>query len=289
MLPSIHGHLRSATSPLHSRRFSVGRYRTLSAVASNVANAAALAALKDERDEGRHTSPFHRRARRNTHTVTERQTEHAYGDQEPTTDMIASFYSEGGRDSSSRRISWSIERHRDRAASVGHAIRCPPGLNVPADPLISSQSPASAAPPSHETHNFLESIATAKGSQATRRGSTLIFLSVWALFGFGTLTLQGPAYSDSSTKVGKVLSSIVYDVPAVPVALENRTSHAHSNIIHSLDVPRLTFVQPTIDKLDSGEQSSERMIGRIFAWLCATLYFTARLPQIWKNVGFPTR
>lgn len=249
-----------------------------------------MAALKDEHDEGRRTSPFYQRARRHTHTVTEGPTEQAFDDQEPTTDMIASFYSEGGRDSSSRRVSWSIERHRDRAASVGHAIRRPPGLIIPTDVLISSQSPISDAPPSHEAHNFLES-TIAKGSSATRRGSTLIFLGVWALFSFGTLTLQGPTYSDSSTKVGRVLSSVVYDVPSVPVAfLANRTTHAHGNIIRSLDIPQLTIVnQPTIDKLDYGERSSERMIGRIFAWLCATLYFTARLPQIWKNVGFLTR
>lgn len=31
--------------------------------------------------------------------------------------------------------------------------------------------------------------------------------------------------------------------------------------------------------------SYERMIGRISAWCCTTLYLTSRLPQIWKNVS----
>lgn len=35
-------------------------------------------------------------------------------------------------------------------------------------------------------------------------------------------------------------------------------------------------------KTDDGS-SLERIIGRIFAWTCTTLYLTSRLPQIWKN------
>jgi hypothetical protein len=84
----------------------------------------------------------------------------------------------------------------------------------------------------------------------------------------------------------------VYDAPSVPVALENTINHAQSNTIRSLDVPELILInqpitdKPQLVKSDSGGRSSEQVIGRIFAWGCATLYFTARLPQIWKNVGF---
>ncbi|KAJ2923456.1 hypothetical protein H1R20_g13630, partial [Candolleomyces eurysporus] len=31
------------------------------------------------------------------------------------------------------------------------------------------------------------------------------------------------------------------------------------------------------------EPDFERVLGRIFAWICTTLYLTSRLPQIWKN------
>jgi hypothetical protein len=256
-----------------------------------------MAALQDERSESRHTSRLHRTGT-HRHVVTDREVEHDDEDREPPTDMLESFYSEGGRDSGSRRISWSIERHRNRAKSVGHAIRRPPGLNLfPTDTL---SSPVTGASPSHEPQNVPEppfetltpTVGTARSSQATRKGSTLVFLGIWALFGFGTLSLQGPTYSGTSTKIGRVLSSIVHDVPSVPVAFENIIDHPQSLTTRSLDVPESTFINQSTtnqllhDKLDSGERSSEQVIGRFFAWTCAILYFTSRLPQIWKNVSF---
>ena len=32
----------------------------------------------------------------------------------------------------------------------------------------------------------------------------------------------------------------------------------------------------------------QRLIGRMSAWICTTLYLTSRLPQIWKNVSRST-
>src|SRR5258705_721824 len=143
-LQPIHGHLRSATLPLPPRRFSIDRYRTLSAVASNVANAAALAALQDE-PESRHTSLLHRTGM-HRQAVTDRETEYGDEDREPPTDMMESFRSEGGRGSSSKRVSWSIERSRNRAASVGHAIRRPSGLNLLPTDGLSPRNPVSSVP-----------------------------------------------------------------------------------------------------------------------------------------------
>jgi len=37
------------------------------------------------------------------------------------------------------------------------------------------------------------------------------------------------------------------------------------------------------DEPEEEAPSMERVIGRIFAWVCTTLYLTSRLPQIWKN------
>lgn len=209
--------------------------------------------------------------------------------------MIESFHSEGGRDNGSRRISWSIERNRNRAASVGNAMRHPPAQSSFPPGSLSSRNLISEDPPSHESQTLLDTssehisptVATARSSQATRKGSTLVFLGVWALFGFGTLTFQGTTYSGNSTKVGRVLSSIVYDVPSLPVILEKTVNPVQSHAIRSLEGPGLIFIDrpTTYDKLDSAELSSERMLGRFFAWACATLYLTSRLPQIWKNVG----
>src|SRR5262249_27034658 len=48
------------------------------------------------------------------------------------------------------------------------------------------------------------------------------------------------------------------------------------------DVPQVN----SSESLSSGNSypPRERLVGRISAWLCATLYLTSRLPQIWKNV-----
>lgn len=35
--------------------------------------------------------------------------------------------------------------------------------------------------------------------------------------------------------------------------------------------------------LDSDAASWRRLVGRISAWLCALLYITSRIPQIWEN------
>jgi len=42
-----------------------------------------------------------------------------YGDEGNPPAMTDSFHSERGRETTGKRVSWSIERHRDRAASVG--------------------------------------------------------------------------------------------------------------------------------------------------------------------------
>jgi hypothetical protein len=35
-----------------------------------------------------------------------------------------------------------------------------------------------------------------------------------------------------------------------------------------------------------GPPNLQRIVGRISAWSCTTLYLTSRLPQIWKNVSW---
>jgi hypothetical protein len=39
------------------------------------------------------------------------------------------------------------------------------------------------------------------------------------------------------------------------------------------------------DESDEGPPSLQRIVGRVSAWTCTTLYLTSRLPQIWKNVS----
>lgn len=46
-----------------------------------------------------------------------------------------------------------------------------------------------------------------------------------------------------------------------------------------------TFVKPPPGPHDDEPPDYKRIIGRISAWTCTTLYLTSRLPQIWKNVS----
>ena len=300
-LPPTHTYLRSPTVPVPGRRFSIdrgtSRYRTLSAVASNVAASAALAAIQDE--EIQRTSRYPHQGGRLRHMASE-DIGQGEGRDSPSA-MIGSFYSEGGHDNRPRRISWSIERQGARAASVGHSSRRPPGLNFqPVDPLISSQireTVRGEIPFPQEAQNPLESsidtssptIVSAKGTRATRRGSALVFLSAWALFGLRVLT-NGQETTHSGS-VGRVLSSVEYRIPSVPVALENNGMYSPDNRARNLDDPELFFTNYSASTKDHHQDYpeapqllSKQVLGRIFAWLCTTLYLTSRLPQIWKNV-----
>jgi len=91
----------------------------------------------------------------------------------------------------------------------------------------------------------------------------MIFLGAWAFFGIGALA--GGKHSISTglnPPIGKVLA-----VKGLHV----------STIVDS----RMSYNMSLNSQLS--KQWSERVIGRIFAWLCTTLYLTSRLPQIWKN------
>ena len=281
-------HIRSATSPAAMDRNS-SRYRTLSVVASNVAAAAAAAAAAQQ--DGHRPLSARYSQQSDNHRLYERSSSGAsgqladgdpgYNDEGDPPRMVDSYHSDGGRKIGGKRVSWSIERHRGRAASTGGI---PTTLHIlPTDP------PADLSPQSNE-HSSNESftpVVSRRSSRAGRRGSTLVFLGVWALFGIGTLTGKRPGMPMSTTNnIGRVLVS--------GHNLETSVYHSH---------PDDTFLSnPPVNELDTfhpypmarddihddsppEQPSSEQVLGRIFAWLCTTLYLTSRLPQIWKNVG----
>jgi len=303
-LPSIHPHIRSATTPLPGRRMSIdrgaSRYRTLSVVASNVAAAAALAAQQDEQEHpGRYPYRSRRRAGSTSIVRTANQEEEEEGDMPPA--MFESFRSEGGRNTAPKRVSWSIERHGGRAASVGpgRAVAPTPLNLLSNDALAASQNPATSELSSNrEVHSIIDSVesplVSSRGTKASRKGSTMVFLGAWALFGIGALTSSHRSMPSSSiTNVGRVLSS-GYFQNSVPVALSKpeiyiREPGAEEFEAMDLGLPGLDSEDDPEDEPSSGyphreEPSGQQVLGRIFAWLCTTLYLTSRLPQIWKNV-----
>ena len=262
---------------------SASRYRTLSVVASNVAAAAAVAAQQDG-----HRAPSARYSQQSDqHRLYERSSSGAsrrFADGDPGYDddeeenppaMTDGYHSDGGRETSGKRVSWSPERRRSRAASVG---KTPAVLHILPINHLPDRNVESHERPSNES---LSPVVSRRGSRASRRGSTMVFLGAWALFGIGTLARGRMGMAMSTTNdIGRVLVS--------GHNLEILTPIYHSH-------PELS--KPSINELDTSDHvyarddthdespSNEQVLGRIFAWLCTTLYLTSRLPQIWKNVS----
>lgn len=100
---------------------------------------------------------------------------------------------------------------------------------------------------------------------------------MFALFGVGTWTGSGLGRGSS---VGRVLTAVPEGfVPPFAAAVTGQMKHVH--FMRSDEIPPH---EPHHDPIPSDDPSNERVLGRIFAWLCTTLYLTSRLPQIWKNV-----
>jgi len=118
-----------------------------------------------------------------------------------------------------------------------------------------------------------------RSSRASKRGASMIFMGAWALFGIGTLGIHRySAEIRTPLQTGRVLSL------APPSSLPPSFTHETPQ----LSTTNVVFDAPHLEYASQSEQpahrpSLERVIGRISAWSCATLYLTSRLPQIWKN------
>ncbi|KAJ6623539.1 PQ loop repeat-domain-containing protein [Mycena sp. CBHHK59/15] len=219
-------------------------YRTLSVVAANFSAAAALAAHQHEDHPGR--------LRRSVDRLgSGSRVSDEVDDESAFAALADSFHSEGGPTPTRKRVSWSTERYGKRGGSVGRT------------PLSRS--------------TFLPRLTPADQVGGGPTGASLVFLSIFALFSIGTLaSTQSGALRSRSTNLGRVLN--------VPVAV------APSTAAPVLDINAAQFLGsddrpphvPDHDPIPT-DPSNERVIGRIFAWLCTTLYLTSRLPQIWKN------
>ena len=229
--------------------------------------------------------------------------------QEPVpADMFESFYSEH---LPSKRVSWSTERHARRGGSITRSPRLsrntflPPSMQVTPTPT-DAVAGASAAlergrslqrdvdSPIHATTESPESTIRRSSKAASRRSATMVFLAIWALFGVRTLTGSNIPISSTRdhTNSGKVLYAKGMTIPDLYLASASSTvllaaiptitvAHDPTRYAHFDDKPPHEL-PPDGDVPD--QPSGERIVGRIFAWLCTTLYLTSRLPQIWKNV-----
>jgi hypothetical protein len=109
----------------------------------------------------------------------------------------------------------------------------------------------------------------------------MVFLGVWALFGIGTLAgNRNGASFGRVAYIGRVLNSKTIPAPTAMIS----TPTALTPIAPILGSTPLTVVLNDSD-VSLNNPTQDRVLGRIFAWFCTTLYLTSRLPQIWKNVS----
>ncbi|KAG6866988.1 hypothetical protein C0991_003904 [Blastosporella zonata] len=242
-IPSFTHHTRPLPSVSRTRRTSIdrgaARYRTLSAVAANVAASAALAAQQDEHtDHHRRRWPVHSSSRVPADSDSD-------VDENALAALADSFHSEAGHEGRSKRVSWSIERHRRRSGSLGGVLSASHQQfpTQTASDLLAGRG----RPRERDLLDDGIEIEAEVGRRHSNRRSTgtMMFLGAWALFGIGTF-----ANGRHGSGTGTVLGARDY--------------------------------QGQYETLMS-DGVNERVIGRIFAWLCTTLYLTSRLPQIWKN------
>ena len=198
--------------------------------------------------------------------------------------LADSFHSDGGGRGSRRKlVSWSRERY-GRSGSVGRNQMGPhSSLQITApspntDEIVRGRSrEREVYPDENEGWTRSRTISTHRASsRASRRGAGMVFLSMWALFGVGTLVGSRTSSTMDVANVGKVLSHKPLSTLSVPVSKSSLVTATNSE-------PVVVILNDS--NASTADTSNSRVIGRIFAWASTTLYLTSRLPQIWKNVS----
>ena len=280
------------------RTSGVPHYRALSNVAANVAAVAALAAQQEEQ------ARWHGRSRSSEPHAT---LNHGDDDDDVSEDALArladSFHSEGGRSARRKQVVWGHDAHPSRGASVGRSRQSSqmpsvlqmtaPSLGDSVDSLVRGRPLVRGQNAAEDVEEWLGSSAARRGSRASRRGATMVFMGVWALFGIGTLSGGRTGLSTGLVqRTGKVLARAevppwppVVSTEVVPEArspdsLPLSQQHEEAAVVEFLG----STDGPYFEQQAAGP-SMEYIIGRISAWICTTLYLTSRLPQIWKNVS----
>ncbi|KAM6500448.1 PQ loop repeat domain containing protein [Amanita muscaria] len=280
--PSKHERAMSTSRATIRAERTPSRYRTISAVAANVAAAAALAAQHDEQGHT-HRHPFRQRR----HTELSQNASHGpflEEEEEAPAKMMESFHSERGHTSEQKRVSWSIERHRPRGASLGSR-----SLLVSPDYITGSVSGGpDELEPDHATEQIpTPTLSLRRRSKSRKRGASLVFLGMWALFGIGGYATGGKNAPEPHHRLA--VNRVVGISTISPTNIHSAVFLKNS--VHDTLLQPSSEVFVALDKSQDGIErdffrsaaGNDRFIGRIFAWLCTVLYLTSRLPQIWKN------
>lgn len=288
--PEVYVRTRSRTIST-ARRLSLdaSHYRILSTVAENVATAAALAAFSE-------SHPEHRISRKHLadQTLDDTAPQVAEEAQDEVDDAVLSALSESLH-SGRKRVSWSQERHDHQPSARSQASPIiPKSLQITAPQCdfaafsrgrseqrvadaeeVEVEQPGSRAASGHRTN-----------SRASRLGASMVLLGFGALFSVGALTnAHSRSLAGRSDSIGRVLvDEVNIPHPMTASSVQGTDYHALSSDagVVTVELP-LTLSQNEPQSQPEDSPSTERIIGRIFAWLCTSLYLTSRLPQIWKN------
>ncbi|KAG1782613.1 PQ loop repeat-domain-containing protein [Suillus placidus] len=274
-----------------ARRLSLdaSHYRTLSTVAGNVAAAAALVAFPE-------SHPEHRVSRKHLadQPLDDTAPQVAEEAQDEVDDAVLSTLSESFH-SGRKRVSWSQERrdHQPSARSQASQV-VPKSLQITAPQreftAFSRGRPEQRVADAEEVEIEQPGSRAASGhrtsSRASRRGASMVLLGFGALFSVGALNnAHSRSLAGRSDNIGRVLADEVnIPHPMTTSSVQDTAYHASSSDagVVTVELP-LTLSQDELRSQSEDSPSTERIIGRIFAWLCTSLYLTSRLPQIWKN------
>jgi hypothetical protein len=278
-----------------------GHYRSLSVAAANVAATAAIVATHQEAQSPR---ILHRLPQRSIDEISEpvrspvEMTDDEEYDEEVLARLADSIQSEGGR--SRKHVSWNRVSPGRRSGSLGPTTQLALSSRPPPPPSLQMTESREGEPDTRgraqqrvvegwrrSENPTTPTTSRQSRSRAGRRSASLVFLSVWALFGVGTFVGSRRSLpSTSPVSIGRVLT---------PVDGEPPRTFDLSKVIKSDHEPEdFSWVEILTDTGSTNNQdlpppgespSLQRIIGRMSAWACTTLYLTSRLPQIWKNVS----
>ncbi|KAK6903023.1 hypothetical protein I203_108284 [Kwoniella mangroviensis CBS 8507] len=150
------------------------------------------------------------------------------------------------------------------------------------------------------------SLVRGSGGRGGRRAAGVAFMSLGLLVGWGGLSNSGNGNGRSVKSVGRVLvesSGGLSNIYQQSSYNSHRNSHISSSSSSSgyesslhLEVEDISGYIEGIINTNQRESptappphppdeppSFQRIVGRVSAWACTTLYLASRLPQIWKN------
>lgn len=177
----------------------------------------------------------------------------------------------------------------------------------------------------HQNYPSRGSSSRSRPPPPSRRATGIAFLSVGLLFTLGkmgggslggageTIMRRGEAWSTSeplgfeeinlSWSDRWTLPNVRHPVLFHETILSSSSLSKRSTYPLDVSIPSLPSPTPAVETTrrtetenDEGDEDRkggegpvwERIIGRMSAWLCTTLYLTSRLPQIWRNVSSAT-